>query len=866
MKSFPSFLTILLIASIFVSNAIAQQANIVSPLPPLNTARLQKIDVKHIAINLKFNWLKKQAYGSTAITLSVINSTNKINLDAAMLTINSIDLANEIPLKFSYDGGDKNDGLEILLDRIYHPNEDITIKIEYHTNWTNDIDPNSLSGVNGKGLRFSQPTFNDPNKPKEIWSFGDPESNRYWFPCFDAPNDLRTTEFIATVENNLTVISNGDLIETKNNNDGSHTFHYKSNIPYANHLTSFVVGEHIDVKQKYKDITLHNFGYRNEKEWVAATVERLPDMIDYFSKVTGVKYPYKSYSQVFVQDIGTFSGNNTLSTITENMVDDYGTHADFFYLWDLVESEALAQQWFGNYLSCSDWSDVWLNKSFAHYFTELYNEQKNGKEEFLMYQLSFDQSAYLGDWNAAYRHPVVTQNYGNVYDFTSDNYATYRGSLVLHMLRKQLGEERWWNAIQRYVKTYSGKSVATKDFINVVEQTSGEKLDWFFDQWIYKMGHPIFVVTKKYNKKKKQLILNVKQTKTINAQNEYPQVAFFKGKMDIEIDGTVKEIWIDAKEENTFKFESAQAPKLVNFNYESTWICESKFEKSEEELRYQLLHSKDILARQAALNELSNIAKNGTVSVETKLGIITTFREVVLSNAYFRLKNSAIVQLRNLNMNTENKVDEETIAVLLTAIKKEKSWTLAALINSLGMTKDMQYADLYISFLNDPSDRVISAAATALGRTKSPKAYDALVQLSNKPSMKSQSWISVLVGLSELGDPRGFDLAYKALADLNLPRWRLPDSGWDYRIYAAQTIASLGKSAEAYPLIFERFKKSMAENDLDGMLNNILIINTLADPRGQEAFDLLKVKYKDEINILEAVKNYETTFLGSIKN
>ncbi|MEI9947227.1 MAG: M1 family aminopeptidase [Chitinophagaceae bacterium] len=865
MKQALLLLTIQIFGVFGFSNAIAQQPDSIRKMPSQNVIRSPKIDIKNIAIDLKFDWDKKQAFGTTRITFSPIITANKITLDAGMLTLNSIELTNRTPLHFNYDGGDKNDGLEIILDRVYNPGEEVILKIDYHTNWINKIDPNNLSGTNGKGLRFSQPTMNDPIKPKEIWSFGDPESNRYWFPCYDSPNDLRTTEFTATVEKNLTIVSNGNLLEIKNNNDGTHTFQYKTTIPYANHFTSFVIGDYVDVKQKFDEVTLHNFAYPKEKLWAAATVERLPDMMKYFSKVTGIKYPYPNYSQVFVQDIGTFSGNNTVSTITENMVDDPGTHADFFYLWDLTEAEALAQQWFGNYIAPTDWSEVWLNKSFAHYFNELYNEQKNGSNEFLLYQLAFDQSAYFGDWNAGYRHPVVTQNFDNVYNFTGDNYAAYRGSLVLHMLRKQLGEEKWWKAIQLYVKNNAAKPVTTKDFIKAVEEANGENLDWFFEQWVYKMGHPIFIVTKNYEAAKKQLVLHVKQIQTVDTKDEYPQVEFFKGKIDIEIDGRIEHVWLEAKNENIFYFDSAREPKLVNFDYENTWVSEIIFEKTVDELFYQLQKSKDILARQAALNELSTIAKDEKTSIDNKTKIITAFRNIVLSSEYFRLKNLAIVQLRNLNINKENRTDEETISTLLTAIKKEKSWTLAALINSLGMTKDPKYSDLYIKLLNNKSERVISAAASALGKTKSEKAFDALTRLTKKPSMKSQSMISALNGLKELGDPRGFDIAFNALSDLNLPRWRLPNTGWDFRIYAAQTIASLGRSSDAYPLIFERFKRSLKEDDLDGMLNNILLINTLADPHGQEAFDILKVKFKNDMDVMNAVNNYETQFKKAIK-
>lgn len=245
-----------------IPESVAQEASDEKKKPrPANWIRSRTIDVKRIAIDLRFDWRKKQAYGSTAITLSPFNSTNKITLDAGMLTINSITLANGTPLEFEYDGGDKNDGLAITLDRAYKAGEDLTVKIDYSTNCINQTDPNSLGGSNGKGLRFSEPTANDPLKPREIWSMGEPESNRYWFPGYDAPNDLRATEFTATVDKKLTVISNGSLIRTKDNADGTRAFHWKMDTPYANHLTAFVVGEYVDVQQNYAGIDLHNFSY-----------------------------------------------------------------------------------------------------------------------------------------------------------------------------------------------------------------------------------------------------------------------------------------------------------------------------------------------------------------------------------------------------------------------------------------------------------------------------------------------------------------------------------------------------------------------------------------------------------------------------
>lgn len=848
---------------IFLLSLTKNWAQEISQLPPLYVERKPQIDIQHIAINLQFDWKKKQAFGTTTLQFSTLKSTSKITLDAGMLTINSIKLTNGKSLQFNYDGSDKNDALEIILNKTYKINEKIAIIIDYHTNWINEIDPNSLGGNNGKGIRFTEPTSNDPIKKREIWSFSDVDSNRYWFPSYDAPNDLRTTEFIATVNSDLTVIANGTLKSKKNNPNGTSTFHYKTAIPYANHLTAFAVGEFVNVKQKLQNAELNNFGYDEQKDWVEATVERLPDMMNFFSNLTGVNYPYPNYSQVFVQDIGTFSGNNTFSTITENMVDDYNTHADYYYLWDLTEAEAVAQQWFGNCISVQNWSDVWLTKSLAHYCNGLYNEYKNGKDEFLLYQHSFDQGVYFFDWTSGYQRPIITQHFDDVSAMTNDNYSTIRGATVLHLLRKQLGEENWKKAIQHFVKNNQNKLVTTQDFIHSVEQISGQSIQWFFDQWLYKMGHPIFEVTKNYDTTSQQLTLWVKQTQKLNLNGEYQQTEFFQGKVFIEIDDRIEEIQLQPKEVNTFTFHCKSEPKLVNFDFESSWIKELVFEKSLDELLYQFEHSKDILARNSALTELVTISKKETTSNNDKAKIKSAIENCISGDSYWRLRLTAISQLANFY--GKNPLDETSKKILLNCIEKDKSWAKANAIRVLSSTNDLQYVDLYIANLKDSSQRVVASAAAALGKSKSPKAFETLVQLMEKPSMKSQSRIAALNGLKELGDSRGFEIAMKAITDLTLPRWRLATSNWDYRVFSAQLIASLGKSDAAFPIIFERCKNALSENDMDGLFNNLFLINTLAHPKGQEAYDLVKEKHKNTKTILTAITTYEEQFKNALK-
>ena len=868
MISLTFLLLALSVAAAAHSDISSQQSESISHIPDGMQIRSNKTDVKHLAIDLRFDMQKKQAYGTAAVTLFPLSSTDRITLDAGMLTVNSVRMDNGTQLKFNYDGGDKNDGLEILLDRIYDSDEELTVVIDYHTNWENKTDPNNLGGSNGKGLRFLVPTSAEPKKRKQIWSMGEPESNRYWFPGYDSPDDLRTSELKATVEKDMTVISNGILTEIKDNADGTHTFHYKMDTPYANHLTTFVAGEYADVKQYYGDKQLHNYCYPEEIEATEASVIRLPDMMKFFSEVTGVNYPYPVYSQIFVQDLPWGMAGITASTQTENMVDDFGTHSDFFYLWDGLEGESLAQQWFGSYLTCSDWNHIWLTKAFGRYLSGLYCEYKNGREEFLLYQHAWDISTYLFDRSSGFIQPVINNNNENVFEFINGNYPYFHGASVLHMLRKHLGDEKWSKAVRLYVSSNSGKTVTTKDLQKAVEETAGESMDWFFEQWLYKTGHPVFTVTKKYDEDKKQLTLVVKQTQKPAKEQLNTEAEFFKGKVEIEIDDRIEKVVIEAKEENVFKFDSPKQPKLINFDFENTWIKEITFEKSIDELLYQLLNDKDITGRQWAMTELVSLARNEKTSDKDKSKIYAGLRNLILGNSYWRLRFNALAQLQSLIAPvTETKpvtLDNETTKMLLTLIDNDRSWVLANAIRFLGMSKDPKYDDIYISAFSDSSDRVVNSAAVALGKCKSPKAFDALIKLKDKPSWKNQSLISTLNGLKELGDPKGYDVSFDALSDLNSPRWTLAVSVWDFRIAAAETIVALGKSNSAYPLIIDRFKKSLDENDLNVIFNNVLLISTLADPRGQEAFELLKIKYKDDANVMTAVDQFESQFKAAV--
>ncbi|MDQ6786838.1 MAG: HEAT repeat domain-containing protein [Acidobacteriota bacterium] len=831
----------------------------VRKLPPANYVRSRDVDIKHLAIDVRFDWDKEQVIGTTTVDFAPFKNLNKVSLDAAAMTIKSVQLANGTMLKFNYDGKKEIDNLEIMLDRQYKRGEDVSVKIEYLTNYVNKADTETAIGSFGRGVRFIKPTADNPNKPHQIWSQGETEFNRYWFPSYDSPNDFRTTELRATVQKPFTVVSNGKLIETKDNGDNTRTFYWKMDTPYANYLTSIVVGEYAEIKNgEYAGVPIYAYGYPSEAKEVAETTKRVPAMIKFFSEKTGVKYDYPKYSQTMVEDFGGGMENISATTQIEEMIHDERELIDEDS--DSLESHELAHQWFGDFVTTREWSDIWLNESFATYFQGLWDEESKGKDFFLLGDVLKNQQEVLGTWNKGNRRPIVTRYYANK-DAMFDNYAYPGGGSVLHMLRKHLGEENWWKAINHYLVTNAHQPVSTEDFRQAIEESTGESMDWFFDEWLYKMGHPIFEVTKNYDDATKQLTVGVKQTQKLDPNNQFPQTQYFQTFVDMEIgtpSGTrVERVWIKPQADNTFTFAVDAKPMLVNFDYEGTLLKELTFNKPVDELIYQAANDKDVIGRRWALGELSNLAKTSTADRDK---IMTALRNSVANDSLWQLRRAAISEISSIvSPQTDSPVavainlDDTTVQMLQKAAKDENSLVRADAIELLGATGDAKFADFYLASLNDRSYTVIDKAALALAKTKSPKAFDALVKLADTASWKGRIKIAGLKALAELGDKRAFAVGLKSANDKT--EWQT------VRTSALAVVGAFGQGdARAYPLIFESFKKAADNNQFQAMFDALGAIIRIGDARGQEAFDMARAKFKNDPNFLGYVDTYEKVF------
>jgi aminopeptidase N len=802
--------------------------------PPAQYIPAHDYDQRNIKLDLRFDWEQEQAIGTATITMAPsVKDLRRVDFDAAYMTIASAALASGAPLKFEYDA--TREKLSVFLDRAYQPAEELTVIVSYHTNQP------AADKRGGGGLTFIKPRPDDPTRPRQIWSQGEAETNHLWFPSFDHPNDFASSEIVATVEKPLSVVSNGKLLSVKANADGTRTFDWKIDDPHATYLTSIIVGEFAPVTGDYAGIPIVTNVYTNEVEEGKVTAARLPAMVQFFSEKTGVKYPYAKYAQTTVRDFGGGMENISATTQTDNMIHDARYELDATS--DGLQSHELAHQWFGDYLTCRSWSDIWLNESFATYFQAMWDEHNLGRDDFLYSDVRANQEAYYQAWGRGQRRPIVTRHYNNP-DAVFDTYAYPRGGAVLHMLRIWLGEDNWWRSINHYLTKHAHQPVETAQFRIAIEETTGQPMDWFFDEWLYKMGHPIFRVTQDYDATKKELTLKVTQEQRPDPESQYPQVAFFQTPVDIEI-GTasstrVDRVRIESKEEQTFKFTVDSEPLLVSFDYGDTLIKELIFNKTIGQLQYQLAHDQDVLGRVWALQQLTPRMKDDKTSAADRDAIVKAVSEALTKDKFWGVRLEAAAPLGGM---------KEATDALLAATKDSNARVRARAITSLAASKDPALVETYLKLINDQSYGVIKAAALALGQSKASGAYDSLVKLIGAPSWRDTIKASALSGLAALGDKRALELGFKYYAAGNRPA---------VRAAALSVLGSTGKDdPRVFPILSTLLTEAADKRNFALFSGAAEAIVALGDERGLLLFQDLSKKAGTSTQMVAAISGFE---------
>jgi aminopeptidase N len=758
--------------------------------------------IQHIALTLSFDFKAHILFGSCRTTFAAVGKPlRSIEMDADHLHIKSVHDAHGKKLPFETLGG----RLTIELAQSLQPGKSGTVVVEYEARQPS------------QGIYFISPDKSYPKKPVQVWTQGQDQDAHYWFPCIDYPNAKATTEVTATVPSQYFVLSNGDLVSTKTDKTAkTKTYHWKMDTPHVTYLVTCVAGEFVGHTDRLGTLPISYYVVPGREADGARSFGKTPKMVKFFAERIGVPYPYSKYAQVAVSDF-IFGGmeNTSATTQTDTTLHDARAHLDFSS--DGLVAHELAHQWFGDLLTCKDWSHAWLNEGFATYFEALFREFDLGQDEFDYYRLQL-AARYFEEDREQYRRPIVTNVYSEPIDLF-DRHLYEKGACVLHTIRRQLGDDMWWRSINRYVDDNKLRNVETIDLVRAIETVTGRNMLPFFDQWVFKGGHPTFRVTYQWDDEAKSAVVRVDQTQDPNDGTSVftlpVTVAFVTGRTERRFQAKLEQ------KEQTFTFALDHKPDYFCFDPDGDVLKMMELHVPVEMLMRQSLADKNLCARVDAIRAL---AKSPTSEV------IACLSRLLEGRAFWGVKAQAALALGTIH-------SDRSFKALVAARAVDHPKARRAVARALGEFRGDEACDALAPMVaHDASYFVEAEAAAAIGKTRSKNAYALLTKALAKNSFNDVIRAGAMSGLAELGDERAIpvllgwteygkpaharEAAIHSLGKLGQGNKQvrsrlidlLDDKNFYARLHAVEALEELHDSA-AIPVL-----SKLAAQDIDGRL------------------------------------------------
>lgn len=532
-------------------------------------------DLIHTTIDLKFDYKKKQATGKAEITLKPhYYKTDSLTLNARGFDIHKVQLSGKknISLKYTYDSL----LLKIRLNKTYNRNEEYKVLIEYTARPSDLKSRGGWAIMDDRGLYFIDPNSDNP----QIWSQGETQSNSCWFPTIDSPIQKMTQDIYLTVKREYKTISNGLLINSLLNKDGTRTDHWKQDKPHAPYLTMLAIGKFEVLEDYWRDMKVFTFFPDGKIKQAKAVFGKTPKMIEFFSRILKYDYPWDKYYQVVVKDFVSGAMENTSASIFGSYV--LNNHSEPRRIQnESVVAHELSHHWFGDLVTCESWANLPLNESFATYFEYLWIEHEYGTYEAGRH-LAGDYRRHMMEANYADKNMI--RFYYNHRDDMFDTYSYQKGSLILHMLRNIVGDDAFFDALSLYLNRKQYGTAEIHDLRMAFEEVTGKDMNIFFNQWFLTKGYPRLTVKYAYDKKNKTAIVNVTQTQ----KSKYP---VYNLPVTIDLyykDKTVRKKVVIDKRLSELKFYTPEKPLLINFDATNSILCSLTETKTEDEYIFQL--------------------------------------------------------------------------------------------------------------------------------------------------------------------------------------------------------------------------------------------------------------------------------------
>ena len=689
-----------------------------------------KLEPIHTELHLSIDLNQRAAQGYALITIRAnVEGADTLNLDAVDFDNLKVSALNGENLQHSYDGNI----IALHFESMFKADEARVVRIDYSI-----LEPIS-------GLQFSKPDALRPELPLYAITDNETERARYWFPCVDFPTVRSKMEYYLTADENLTILANGALMGEETS-QGLKTAHWKLDYPCPSYLACFTIGEFSEFHDKpLRDMPIAYFADKSyTPEQLQRTFGATREMLIWMEKKLGMDFPYPKYFQVAGREVGGAMENISLVTWDDKFMLDETMAKEWQYIMDLINVHEMSHSYFGDAVVAYDFAHVWLKESWATYIESVWLEDSQGKDA-MDWQLAEEATSYMGEAKNNYVRPIITREYDHSWNMF-DMHLYPGGAWRLHMLRKLVGDDKFWSGVQDYVNTYAGHTVKTLDFQRAIEKHSGLNLDSFFDMWFRSKGYPILKASFDYDKQKGLGKFTFEQKQV----DEKKGIELFE--MDLEV------AWQDAEGQDhmeTIHLSKAthifqikmDEPKHLILDPHMKALFEADFAPGDDKLRHLLENGKTIRSLMQAVSELAKTGKRKNLQAvrdymktESRWGLrIHGYRALSeVGNAY------AYEHLSALLISEQDPMVLEAAAIACGAhrhdalrkaiLEKLKEANLPyrgqmALLASLGNQRNEDDIALLEAYAQQTGWRnlVKAGAYQGLGATRSESAVDALL-------------------------------------------------------------------------------------------------------------------------------------------
>ena len=761
----------------------------------------RNVDILHVAIDITPDFQARTIKGTTTIRFSPIaRELQELSLDAMDLDVTTVTSTATMS-----DHGATDKKITMIFDPPIPPGQETTVLVTY------GAEPQ-------QGLYFRTPELGYREEDMHLFSQGETHGAPYWYPNYDYPNERFTSEVTCRVPPDMTVLSNGRLLRERTDpNTGLKAVTWFQAKPHVNYLIALAAGRFKKIEARAGNVPLAFYTPASEIAQAASSFEGTADMLAFYEKEIGVPYPWDRYDQVAVTDfVAGGMENTTLTILTDDTL--FTAETENIHSSQSLVAHELVHQWFGDYVTCKDWSHVWLNEGFATYYEDLYDGHKNGRDS-MLYGLY--QTAQWLVRDRTEEKPIVCRQYHDADE--QFDYRTYlKGGWVLHMLRAELGDDLFRRCIQTYLERNALCCAVTNDLVAVVEQLSGRSFDRFFDQWVYHAGVPKLTVSYEWLGTDKLAKISIKQTQDIN---EKVMLFHLHTKVRFIIDGKPvdKEMAISEKEHD-FYFSLAKEPAIVRFDPEYAILAKVTFNVPAAMLYAQLADQNDIVGRLLAIEAMKEKKdKKAVAHLKTALN----------GDSFWGMRSAASRALREMHTNEAFDALAQSTEQADARVRRQVVADIAGFYRpeSLALTEKV--------LEKEKNPEIVAAAVENLGRYHTPQSHSLIVRHLNSESYRNRLAGAGVEAIRMLDEPNFIEPLRELLSKGH--------QGWQRGGFsrALDTLAYLARNEEDKTKVREFLAGYASHPHANLQTAGIRALGTLGDPK---AIPLVQTFVGDEPN------------------